>query len=118
MSVSLQWLDATRRWQLQWKSSGKKTLYITAAALNGSKGAAEQVAVRLKADVESATNRQEVEGFWEIRDKYVAEAFEERSEAEEQVKKRKQRPSDVAQAVAAQRQRLAMRMLCSREEAA
>ena len=73
MSVSLRWIGGTQRWHLQWNSSGKKTLYITSAALNGSKETAERVALRLKTYVENGNRLREIEDLLRIRDEYSTE---------------------------------------------
>ena len=73
MAVSLRLSNDSKRWQLQWKSSGKKTVYVAVSSLYGNKIAAERVAMRLKTRVEGASSRQNVEPFLAIRDKFVAE---------------------------------------------
>ena len=73
MAVSLRLTNDSKRWQLQWNSNGKKSLYVTVSSLDGNIIAAQRVAMRLKSRVEGTSRRQNVEPFWVIRDEFVAE---------------------------------------------
>ena len=73
MSVSSRWYEPKQAWQVQWRSSGKKSLYVRVSASAGDKGAAERVASRLRARVENSTDKSDASLFWSVKAELIAE---------------------------------------------
>ena len=72
MPVSVRWYEPRQAWQLQWRASGKRTVYVRVSAVGGNKDAAKRVANCVKAHIDKSVVRDDVSLFGSVIASFIA----------------------------------------------